>query len=304
VRISYREGSVAAVRWDLARAIERLEHSHRVATEHCPDQPWLLTNVRLGLGPIWVATCQHRKLATLSSAWLAEARERNDQFALSLLESSGGAHLRHLMDDEPDRARSQLKQAVAPWPPEPFSYTHFGEVMAITFIELYRGGDGAHAWFTRERPRLSRAFMMRASFGQATHLAWQALACIAACAGKAQSEAAALRNQAWAHAIALGKLDLRLAELNRALIEAQLTALEDDVEAAHVRIRQALDLSERFGYTLIHQTARYLQGVMQGGEAGAASRQAVIATFEREGWKMPRKAVRIMCPALDVLDPA
>jgi hypothetical protein len=304
VRVALREGAIAAVRWDLTHALARLEHGHRIATEQCPDQPWLLTNVRLGMGPIWVATCEHAKLVALSSAWLAEARERNDQFALSMIEGFGGAHLRHLMDDEPDRARVQLQAAVAPWPREPFSFAHFGEVMALTFIELYRGGDGAHAFFTREMPRISRSFMMRAGFGQASSFAWQALACIAASRGETPPKAIALRQQAHAHAERLSKLELRIADLHGALIRAQLAALGDERTFALARIAEALGLSERFGCVLIHTTLRVLQGVVLGGAEGATQQSAALARFEREGWKVPRKAARILCPALDLLDPA
>src|SRR5439155_17097674 len=104
VVISFREATVATFRWDLSRAHERLEHAQRVGTESCPDQPWLLTNVRTALGSVRGNMGEHAQLAASHTAWLAEARDRKDQFALSMLEGLGFGFLRHLMADDPDLA--------------------------------------------------------------------------------------------------------------------------------------------------------------------------------------------------------
>lgn len=303
VRVSYREGSIAAMRWDVPRALGRLEHAHRVARECCPEQPWLLTNIRLALGPLWFVTGEHNKLAQAMTQWLDEARDRNDRFAICLLEQVGAGHLRYLMADDPDRAHAALADAVAPWPQEPYSRVHFGHSIASAHNELYRGGAHALRWFEREQPRLAHGALISTTFCKAHVLTWHAQACIAACREQTPAESERLRTRAQDLAEQLAGLESRLSDLHSTLIRAQLVALQGDTATALPQLDAALQEAGQAGCQPIEHALRYLRGVIEGGNAGSERRTRAVGFFAAQGWKAPHRAVRMLCPALELLEP-
>src|SRR6195952_4985146 len=89
--------------------------------------------------------------------------DAHDEFARATLEGLGYGFYRHLMVNEPERAQQRIEEALSPWPAEPFSFAHFGRLIACSLIEQYRGGESALHWLENERERLERAFIFRGS---------------------------------------------------------------------------------------------------------------------------------------------
>ncbi|HEX4352266.1 MAG TPA: hypothetical protein VHZ95_05115, partial [Polyangiales bacterium] len=297
VRLSFREATVATFRWDLPRARERLEHAQRIGTERCPDQPWLVTNVRTNLASLLTTMGDHAQHVSETSAWLDEARDRNDQFALTVIEAVGIGILRHLVADDPDRARLQLTAALAPWPAQPFSFVHLGELISLSYSELYRGGIGARTWFDREASRLSRAFLLKTGLGKAALLMFRACSFLAARA-VTPAQAPQLTAAAASCAEKLRAIPLTLAHINATCIEAQVAAVSGDRAAALDKARACRIESERSSYGFMAHTVEYLEGVLEE-SAGAERRRAALDFFGAQGWKRPERAVAIMCPAVD-----
>ncbi len=302
VVVSFREATVATFRWDLSRARERFEHAQQVGTESCPDQPWLLTNVRTVLSSCWANMGEHAQLAASCTAWLAEARDRNDQFALSMLEGAGFGSVRHLMVGDPDLARASLEAALSPWPREPFSFAHFGEMLGVSYTERYRGGEGSHLWLERELPRLSRAFLLKRGVGRATLLMFQAYAALAALNVAGASRASHLLGATRQHARKLKQINSMLAVINALSLEAQLAALHGHLEGALEKAREVRRVTERRGNFLVHHTFEYFEGLLEGGDTGGQKQRAALAFFADQGWRSPRRAVAILCPAIDYLE--
>ncbi len=115
------EGSVFTCRNEPAMANEKRTLAEALLRGRCPDEPWLLTLVRSGLGFCWFQLGQSGGQLTRLDGWLSEAAERDDRFARAILEAAGLCSLRFLPRDEPVRVGEQLEQALAPWPPGPWS---------------------------------------------------------------------------------------------------------------------------------------------------------------------------------------
>jgi hypothetical protein len=302
VILGFREGVMSNFRWDLLRSQPALERAQQVGTESCPDQPWLLTNVRAAIGSVWANRAEYARLAAGTDAWIAEARDRNDQFALSMLEGVGFGWLRHLMADDPDLGRASLDAVLSPWPAEPFSFAHFGELVAVANIELYRGGDQGYRWIERELPRLKRAFVLKVGFGKACFLMYHSHSCLGARNVATPQQAQQLVAKVRQDVRELARIDNGLARVNIGSLEAQLAALAGETDLALAKLRAARDETLKCGGLWLGYTLDYLEGVLEGGDGGREKRNAALARFEQQGWKKPRRVLSLLCPVLDALE--
>ncbi|HET8938690.1 MAG TPA: protein kinase [Polyangiales bacterium] len=295
VELLFREGSVATSLWDLPRARERLERAQRIAIERCPDQPWLLTHVRTNLGSVLANLGEHAVLADLSAAWLAEARDRNDQFARATLEGLGFGFYRHLMLDEPERARHLIEESLAPWPEEPFSFAHFGRMFGISLIEQYRGGDRALRYLEGERGRLNRALLLKAGVAQNTVRVLHATALLAAGSGAMPQRSRQLIKQVRGLTRRLRSSTSAFADVARLTLELQLAVLDRDSEYLQRCIARAstLPTANNFMHVLGIELA---QGCLAGGEARERAFAKAYAFFSEQGWKEPGRAVAMIWP--------
>jgi hypothetical protein len=301
VYVAFREGCVANLRFDLRTACERFEHAQRVGASRCLDHPWLLANVRIGLCNAWGLTGQHARLAAQCPPWLAEAHERNDRFTLSLLEGFGGGYQRHLMNDDPDRARAALDAALGPWPLEPYSIARAGELLGVIFSELYRGGPGAYRWLEREHARLSRAFLLKTPPGKAVWQLLRGCASFAAHRDARGTRAEQLLTSARGALRVLERIDTQLGKMNAALIGSQLAALEGDAESALRLAREGRRRCDESGFGWMGHTLQYMEGALLGGDQGASLQGAAVEFFAAQRWRDPRAAICIHFPALDAL---
>jgi eukaryotic-like serine/threonine-protein kinase len=297
--VDLREAFVAQQRFELTRAQLLLERALRTALGRCPEEPWLLTNVRINLAAIWTLTGEHSRLAAAYDEWMAEARDRNDQFALTLLEGLGGGHLSHLMADDPAGAMQAVDAAIRPWPPHPVAFPHFGDTYARVQIALYAGGAAGHLWLEREYSRLSRNVMFKAAFGRSSLLMWRANTSLAAHAVASPAERSKLRRTARECARALSRQRLRYAELAAHALDAQIAALEGEPAVARIRVKDARIRCESAGFVWMSSALSYLEGRLG---AQAESQRAALHTFASQGWKQPRRALSVMCPATDSLE--
>jgi hypothetical protein len=47
----------------------------------------------------------------------------------------------------------------------------------------------------------------------------------------------------------------------------------------------------------------YFEGVLEGGDAGRIKRESALQFYADQGWRKPRRAIALICPALDELEP-
>jgi len=301
VSLSFREASVATFHWDLPRARERLEHAQRVGTARCPDQPWLLTNVRTALASALVNMGEHARASACCHAWISEAQERGDQFTTSMIETVGNGVIRHLMQDDLATARAATAAAVAPWSRERFAFVHFGELIAVSYTELYAGGEHAQRWFEAEGPRLGRAFLLKVGLGQAVWAMFSAFACLSAYLDADPAHRESLLQTVRARHALLQRMTVPLASMNALVLEAQLAALEGDRARALRAAREVREKSEACSYGLMARSVEYLEGLLLGGDAGHEKCAAALSFFAEQGWKNPQRASSMFCPVVQRL---
>ncbi len=299
--VDFIEGSAAQFRWDFSASRTLLERAESLCSEHCPDEPWLLTNARMALGSVWFNLGEQAKLATMSEAWIDEARGRSDSFALAALEGLGQGFERYLMRDDPDTSREELAKAMAPWPREPLSFAQFGEVFGVVNTELYRGGDGAKRWLDQEQARLGRAFLIRSKFGRATMDVMQTYAALCVCVDASQAQRAATLASAHKRAYATARHTVPIATMLAPLLVAQVLALEGKVEQALAALRPGRDELNARGI-FYRYPALYLEGLLEAGDEGRSKRDTALAFFAGQGWKNPRRAVAMWVPAINELE--
>jgi hypothetical protein len=298
VELAFREGAVATCLWNLQVARERLEHAQRLGTERCPDQAWLLTHVRTNLGSVLANLGEHAMLADLASAWLAEARDRNDQFSRATLEGLGYGFVRHLMLDKPDRAAEQIEEALVPWPAEPYSFAHFGRLIAHNWIEQYRGGDRALRWLEVEHERISRATIFRVGPPLGALRMMQCGALLSAHADAAPERQVELRKRAHRIERQLRNVGSGLTEVARLWVELQLAALEGDKERV-LTCAAKLRKMPGAGDNPLHEAGLEIaEASIKSEQAKVQARQIVCNMLAEQGWKEPKKVIAMLWPGL------
>ena len=298
VELAFREGSVATCLWNLHVARERLEHAQRLGTERCPDQAWLLTHVRTNLGSVLANLGEHAVLADLATAWLAEARDRNDQFSRATLEGLGYGFVRHLMLDKPDRASEQVEEALVPWPVEPFSFAHLGRLIAHSWIEQYRGGDRALRWLEADHARISRATIFRGGPPLGALRMMQGSALLAAHSVALQEHQAEIRKRVHRIERQLRNVGSGLAEVARLWIELQLAALEGD-KARMLSCTAKLRKMPGAGDNPLHAAGlEVAEASVKSEQAKVQALQIVCNMLSEQGWREPKRALAMLWPGL------
>jgi hypothetical protein len=219
-----------------------------------------------------------------------------------MLEGLGYGFFPRLMNEKVDEAREALKAALAPWPREPFSFAHFGELIATFYVERYAGGDAAYRWFERERPRLAKAFVLRTGLGQTVLLMLRAYAALGACSTATAEQRVALLASAKADTRVLHRLKMVLATLSAFSLDAQIAALEGRLDRALEQARTSRERGDALASRLHARSNEYLEGLLQGGDEGRKKQALALAFLSEQGWAEPRRAVALLCPVVDVLE--
>ena len=294
--IDYREGTIAAYRWDLQRARECLERALATVSERCPDQPWMTMNIRLALGTMWFHIGEHGLLARTSEGWLADAHDRGNDFALTTLYGLGSGFVADLMADNPERVLSQLEHQRAQWPAEPFSFVHFGAFMAGSYARLYLGESHAWEWLERELPRLARAQLLRLAPGRSLLLAVRAAAALTARSGARGERRDALLVSARKSVAALSKQGTTFAAHTAPLFQAQLDVLDGERERAIAAARRVEVAARASGFMIQANSAQHFAALLEGGEQCLKVRAELLARYRDQGWKGPERLFALLCP--------
>jgi len=298
------EGSAALFQWDFKAARVKLESTETLLRTRCRDEPWLMTNVRMGLSNCAWSMGQLGAHEEELERWLSEGAERDDRFAVSSLETAGFGVMRFLLRGEPERVRDRLAEVMAPWPREPFALTHLGELGSLTTEALYAGGDAAWRYLTAERARHQRAFLLTVGVGQA-HLSWyRGGAALAAHVSSPRGKHAEGHLSAARSALArLRRSKVPFAQLAAApILDAQLASLDGDLDRALDQVRLAAEYTEQRGAMGVGLPLRYFEGVLEGGQGGQDKRANALEVLSSQGWKEPRRAVAVACPVVDYLE--
>jgi serine/threonine protein kinase len=294
------DGSATMCTHDFATAQRRFAAAHELIETRCPGEPWLLINARMMLASNSWLLGEHSRHHAWTEAWLAEAHERDDRFAVASLSCLGQGALRHLLSDAPEKTDEETTDALASWKQTRVGLLLLGEYYVRCNHGLYVGGDTLQRWLLANRARLQTAPV----FGVAFNRAWLSYA----------SAAAALSALPNAHGLGearpiveaqlklLRKLDTPLSHCLHKTLEAQSLALSGQPERALNVAHVASVACDHLALHLLGHQVRYFAGVIEGGESGRERRESALAFFRKEAWQEPWKASTLQVPASRLLE--
>jgi eukaryotic-like serine/threonine-protein kinase len=293
-------GLACTTRGEFRSAPRHLWIAHDLLQTQCPGQPWLLTSARMYLGQTWIYTGESSQLQQHTGLWLDEARAKQDRYAVAAIAGFGGASYRTLMQSTPEAALALLDEAMAPWPDEPFSTNHFGDMFARTGALAQLGGDRLLSWLSANHARLERAYLLRAPTPRLALLWRWTLASLSAIPSSATATSHPLFAQARRYVPVLARQRTGgVAPGSANLLRSALALLEGRAEeaAAHARAAQP----QLSGVVFLHG-ARYLEGAAIGGSQGKALCEATLLALSAEGWARPKVLLREIVPGLDLIE--
>ncbi|HEX8703727.1 MAG TPA: protein kinase [Myxococcaceae bacterium] len=283
------------IQGDYRQAEVLLHEGTTILQERCAGVPW-----ELDFGRIQWATClwqlgELRKLATLVSTLLEDARERGNLHCETMVRLTS-EYLVHLAGDEPERARETLRLGMQRWTQRTYHVQHYRESAARIRLALYLGdGEQARSVSRARRGRLLRSGLMRVHALRVEARYWDALAGLAAdprgqgpVVRQALGAARALEREqvSWA-AVPLGAL-LRAAVARRR---------GDDAEALRL-LTVAEEGARKHGMVLVATFIQRSRGEVLGGDEGRALTTQADAWMNAQSVRRPERMAAILMPSL------
>lgn len=301
--VGFMSATAAVFRWELTPARTRLTQVERWCIERCPDDAWLLSNVRMLLSSVWFHAGNHAELRSKVPRWISEANERADLFAATALTANGMGVVAPLMAGRADEAVACLERAMAPWPLEPYGFAHWGAFLASTVIRLYQGGSRAIDAIEHNRKVISRSFMMKTRLGGTMFHACLAPALLAHVATVSDGRRRGALRRVKRSARALGRSDDPFARASADLLLAQVAAAQGDDDGGRRLASVAEQAFVEIGHHFSHAAA-WLAGTLQGGGAGQLRCANALEYYHGQGWVVPEKAVASVVPLMGMLEPS
>ena len=306
--LDYIEGSASMVSWNYEHAAHCLERAQEILRTKCPDNPAQIRNVRYHLGIARYTLGDHLRLARESEGWIVEARERNDQLSVALLTGMGYGFLRHLMRDAPDDALRAMDAPMRELPKGPFSFLHFGELIAIVNALLYKGGPLAHDWLEARAAAHARPMLLRSPVGRHTLSLYRGHAALHALLASGPKARAALLKKVRKEARALLRSRAPITCTHGHLLMTQVHSLEGRKEEALAAARAARASAPSY-QCLPRLLANYLTAQLEAGSSNCAGCVEVVEFHRAQGWSKPLASLRMMLPVMvpltaEVAEPA
>jgi hypothetical protein len=279
-------------RWQSARAL--CDQAEGIFRTHCTGVMWELSTAhRFALWPMMFLG-EVAEIGRRLPALIKEARERNDLYAVTNLSLVIRTFVR-LADDEPERARRELRQVMDEWSQDGFHVQHMNRLFDEAQICLYQGEGGA-AWerVTGQWPALARSHLLRVQQVRIFLLHLRARAALAAApaAGKpapllraAERDARRLRRErvAWAEALAQ-------------LVRAGVAMRRRDAEGARQLLEDAAGRLEAAGLCLHAAAARRRLGEQVGGREGRRLGEQADAWMKGQNVRRPDRMAALLAP--------
>ena len=237
-------------------------------------------------------------MKALLPALLEDARLRGDLYAQAILQMHGGS-CAALADDDPRQARAGLA-ILERWSNTGFHVEHLVETHNQVEIAIYLGnGPEAMAWVGRRWPALQQSLLLRV---QPFHIQMHSLraraALLAASAERSPGERRAL--------LRIAALDRRAIERQNApwgrtfaeLIQGGIESLSGRPEQAIERFHRAQLLADSAGMFLHSAAARRSQGLLSGGDHGAALLAAADRDLAAEGIVNAERLCAVIVPGI------
>jgi tetratricopeptide (TPR) repeat protein len=294
-------GAAATVRGEWKVARERCERGERLLREECTGAVWELDTAMIYGTRTLFYLGELAELKRLLPQRVREAHERGDLYLATNL--GVGYSMVHmcLADDDGAAARRQSVEALAKWT---YAGTHLPQVhdlLGQTCVDLYEGDHAAAearlaaSWPEVAKTMYLRMDHMRILFGNLR----ARVALVAAAARPAGSKERAQRVAAATKIVrALRREKPAWGQAICALTEASLACASGDVASATARFADAERQLAAVDMALHAAAARRQQGVLAGGDAGAALVADADAFMRGQGIRRPERFAELFAPGL------
>jgi hypothetical protein len=279
-------------RWESARTL--CDQAEGIFRTHCTGVMWELSTAhRFALWPLMFlgeVAEMGRRLPVL----IKEARERNDLYAVTNLSLVIRTFVR-LAEDEPERARRELRQVMDGWSQEGFHVQHMNRLFDEAQIDLYQG-EGSAAWerVTGQWPALARSYLLRVQQVRIFLLHLRARAALAA--APAAAEPAALLHAAERDARLLRRERIAWAEALAQLVSAGVALGRHDAGGARQLLEDAAGSLEAAGLRLHAAAARRRLGELIAGSRGHRLVEQADAWMKGQNVRRPDRVTALLAP--------
>jgi tetratricopeptide (TPR) repeat protein len=227
---------------------------------------------------------------------LADAEERGNLFMSVALRTSTAASV-WLAADDPDRARRELREAMAQWGQKKFSSPEWRAIVSETEVDLYVG-DGASAY---ERVRgLSHALVRNCFFVYHTRVLVafaQGRAAVASVHGLRGSDRRARLKEARRWARVLKTKRMAWTAPLASILEAAVALVDGREEEAQSALRATIEGAAAADLALHAAAARHQLGVLLAGDEGTALVREADEAMTSPGIRMPARFPAMLVPS-------
>ena len=232
-------------------------------------------------------------------AQIKEARERDDLYAVTNLSLVIRTFVR-LADDEPERARRELRQVMDEWSQQGFHVQHMNRLFDEVQIDLYQG-EGSAAWerVTAQWPALARSYLLRVQQVRIFLLHLRARAALAA--ASAVAEPGPLLSAAERDARLLWRERIAWAEALAQLVRAGVAMGRHDAGGARQLLEGATGRLEAAGLRLHAAAARRRLGEQVAGSEGRRLVEQADAWMEGQNVRRPDRMTALLAPGFSAL---
>jgi serine/threonine protein kinase/tetratricopeptide (TPR) repeat protein len=256
-------------------------------------------------------TCHHRFTALIMSGqWkqcaqelpplVREARERGDVFTATSLQLH--AAKLQLADDDPERARQTIQDAMRQWPQRRFTLQHHHALYNEAHSLLYAGlPDQALALIGKHWPALQESMLLRCQWVRIVHHHQRARCALAAAAASTGTRQVELLHSVERHVRQLERERMAWADPWAMLIRATMALRDGRQREKAVRLLEsAVDGLERLDMLLDAAAARWQLGLLVGGVQGHALVQDGQAFMTNQGIRNPVRLLNALTPGFQM----
>ena len=288
---AFYEGTVGIAAFQIGQWGKSLEYCRRAEAlfrERCTGFRWELSTSQIFSTYSESLMGNMHALKQRLPALVKEATERGDLYTQTILQTAV-AHTAALVDDEPDRSKQEVAEALARWNvPDAMHAQHFNAVMSDVTAEVYRGdATGAYDLLERNwRPFQRSLILHMQTLRCVAHFGRGRTALAASRQGRpgmlrvAAADARALQREKAPYCIAVGTI-----------VEGGVRALRGDKEGAVRVLRRAAELCDGVEMRLHAAGVRWELGRILGGDEGAALVTAAEAALRAQNVRSPARMV-------------
>jgi hypothetical protein len=278
--------------WELARKGEA------ILRERCTGVAWELNTIHIYSLRALFYLGEIAELSSRLPMLLREARERDDLFAETSLRSRHG-YIARLAADEPKKARSETRDAVARWSKQAFYMQNYFALVAEADTALYMREPHAAMRILREREgELRHSRLMRVHHLRVEWLHLRARSEVAVAASVDPPSRERLLSEAEAQARRIDRERVHWADALAALARAGIASIRGDrVEAAR-RLGFAASAFALQDMALYAAVSRRRLGSILGDEKGKALADSADAWMRNQGIRNPAGFADMLAPGM------